>query len=168
MELAATLGWTTIAGPSGRRRIVASPEPLAVVEMEALRSLSRGDFVLVAGGGGGVPVVASGEGFTGVEAIVDKDATSALLAIGLDAERLVILTDVDGIHLDHEGPGERLLERATPAELRRHEFEPGSMAPKVEAVCRFVEATGRPASVGHLASAPEVLAGAAGTVIDPD
>ncbi len=162
-SLARANGWYLTAGDRGVRRIVASPPPLRVVELDAIRALLLAGLVVVAGGGGGIPV-ATGD-HRGVEAVVDKDLTSALIAERLDADRLVILTDVDAVHLDHGRPECRPLTRTTPAELRAHHFAPGTMGPKVAAVCRFVEATGNPAAIGALDSAAEVLAGTAGTTI---
>jgi carbamate kinase len=119
---------------------------------------------VICAGGGGIPVVSTaGGGLRGVEAVVDKDLTAALLAVALEADALLLLTDVDSVYDDWPEPARRPLRRATPAALRARRFAPGSMGPKVEAACRFAEATGRDAAIGALADAARVLAGEAGT-----
>ena len=120
---------------------------------------------MVAAGGGGVPVVRDGDGLRGVEAVVDKDLTSSLLALELGADRLVILTDVDGVYEDFGGPNHCHLGRASVAELRGRDFEPGTMAPKIDAVCRFVERSGNAAVIGALYDAAAVVSGDAGTAL---
>jgi carbamate kinase len=118
-------------------------------------------------GGGGVPVVRDRSGqLSGVEAVVDKDLTAALLAEALHADALVILTDVDAIEAGHGTPSARPLGRVTVAELRSMSFPPGSMGPKIEAVCRFVEATGGIGAIGRLTDATLLLAGKAGTQVE--
>jgi carbamate kinase len=101
----------------------------------------------------------------GVEAVVDKDLTAALLARRLDADVLVMLTDVDAVHLDWGAESDRALGKVTTAELREHSFASGSMGPKVDAACRFVEATGRRAAIGSLTKAVEIVRGESGTQI---
>jgi carbamate kinase len=167
-ELAAEHGWNMVGGPRGSRRVVPSPDPVSVVEIDAVDILAKSGRAVVAAGGGGIPVARRSGRLVGVEAVVDKDLTSSLLAVELGANRLIILTDVDAIHLDHGTPESRPLARATPSQLRSVEFEPGSMGPKVEAVCRFVESTGRSAAVGSLPEAEAVIAGASGTLVEPD
>lgn len=165
-RLAAERGWTI--GPQGRgfQRLVPSPEPRAIVELRSLRKLVGEGVLLICAGGGGIPVTLDGAGaMRGVEAVVDKDLTASLLARRLDADMLVMLTDVDAVHLGWGEPGDAPLREATPAELRGFDFEPGSMAPKVEAACRFVEATGRRAVIGDLGDAPAIVRGEAGTRI---
>jgi carbamate kinase len=112
-------------------------------------------------------VTAAGGRLLGVEAVIDKDLTAALLAEELDAERLVIATDVDAVYRDWGGAGTEPIPETTPGELRRLEFAAGSMGPKVEAVCRFVERTGRPAVVGSLSELELLVDGRAGTTIAP-
>lgn len=166
-QLARQNGWHMIEGEHGSRRVVPSPDPQRIVELEAVEVLLEAGNVVIAGGGGGIPVAVIGGYLVGVEAVVDKDLTSALMAQELGADRLVVLTDVDAVYLDHGEPTARPLADTTPAELRGHRFATGSMAPKVEAVCRFVEATGAEASIGALDDAESVLAGVAGTTIRP-
>ncbi|MDH3683973.1 MAG: carbamate kinase, partial [Acidimicrobiia bacterium] len=164
-RLAEENGWHLVEGEQGFRRVVPSPEPQQIVELEAIEVLLEADRVVVAGGGGGIPVAVIGDQLVGVEAVVDKDLTSALLAQALGADRLIVLTDVDAVYLDHGEPSARPIVDTTPAELRRFRFAPGSMGPKIEAVCRFVETTGAEASIGALQDADAVLAGDAGTTI---
>jgi carbamate kinase len=163
-RLAAERGWTLAAHGGGFQRVVASPEPRAILELETVRVLVEAGAVVICAGGGGVPVVFTETGgWAGVEAVVDKDLSTALLAEGLGADLLMLLTDVDAVYEGWGSPGARALSRVTPEALRRLELEPGTMGPKAEAVCRFVEATGRPAAIGALEDAPSILRGARGT-----
>lgn len=160
-------GWRFAQDGTWWRRVVASPEPRQLLELESIRTLSSGGTLLVCAGGGGVPVVRDEEGqLHGVEAVIDKDLTAALLARDLGAEALVILTDVSGVQLDFATERAALVRRAGPAYLRSKRFPAGSMGPKVEAACRFVEATGRRAMIGSLDEADKVASGTAGTVIE--
>jgi carbamate kinase len=165
-RLAAERGWSIGPDGDGFRRLVPSPEPQAIVELRSLRTLIDAGALVICAGGGGIPVALNGDGsMHGVEAVVDKDLTAALLARRLDADVLVLLTDVDGVHLDWGGEGDRALGRVSAEELRRHDFAPGSMGPKVAAACRFVEATGRRAAIGELTKAVEIVRGESGTQI---
>lgn len=165
-RLAGERGWTIGPQGDGFQRLVPSPEPRAIVELRSLRKLIGDGALLICAGGGGIPVTLNGAGaMHGVEAVVDKDLTASLLARRLDADMLVMLTDVDAVHLGWGEPGETPLREATPAELRKCDFERGSMAPKVEAACRFVEATDRRAVIGDLRDAPAIVRGEAGTRI---
>lgn len=167
-------GWT-IVEDSGRgfRRVVPSPEPLAIVELDAIRTLLDAGFVVAAVGGGGIPVVQLPNGdYQGVEAVIDKDFASSLLANLLDADLFVISTAVDSVCLDYKKPTERKLARLTVAEAKKHlaegQFGKGSMAPKIEAVIRYLEKGGKKAII----TCPEqlenaVLTETAGTVIEP-
>lgn len=166
-SLAATKGWAVGRDGDSLRRLVASPDPVRVVQAPLIRSLLRQGILVVCAGGGGIPVVDDGGQRRGVAAVVDKDLASSLLARQLGAEMLVCLTDVEGVMADWDGPGARLIRRTSPAALRSMSFAPGSMAPKIEAACRFVEATGRPAAVGNLEDVEAVIAGEAGTLISP-
>jgi carbamate kinase len=123
-------------------------------------------FLVVCAGGGGVPVVddATG-GHRGVEAVVDKDLTSSVLAAELGADLLLLATDVDAVYADWGTPHQRPIRSATPAALRAREFPSGSMWPKVEAACRFVEQTAARAAIGALEQIPQLLAGTAGTQV---
>lgn len=167
-RLAAQRGWAIGPHGEGFQRLVPSPEPRAIVELRSLRRLIGDGVLTICAGGGGIPVAIDGAGaMHGVEAVVDKDLTASLLARRLEADALVMLTDVDALHLDWGRPEEIALADATPTELRRHRFEPGSMGPKVEAACRFVEATGGRAAIGALSDAPAIARGEAGTQIAP-
>jgi carbamate kinase len=166
-QLAAERGWALHREGDGLRRVVPSPEPLALRNVDLIRSLSDDGVVVVCAGGGGIPVVIEGDLTHGVEAVVDKDLTSSLLAIGLEADLLVCLTDVDGVYEGWGSDTPRILAEVTPSALRSMAFEVGSMAPKVEAACRFVEATGRRAAIGSLADAAAIVDGSAGTSVVP-
>jgi len=160
-------------GEKGWRRVVASPEPLAVLDVEAARTLLDAGYVVVAAGGGGIPVVREPDGrLRGVEAVIDKDLTAALLATALDCDVLVIATDVDHASVGFGSEGQRDLGRVSLAELRRlaeaGEFASGSMGPKVEAVIRFVATGGRRGVITSLAHITDALDGGYGTVVDPD
>jgi carbamate kinase len=148
---------------------VPSPEPAELLDLPVIQMLLDRKTVVVCSGGGGVPVMAvNGTGQTrGVEAVVDKDLTAALLARQLDADVLLLLTDVAAVQDGYGTPRARPIRRATPAELRARDFPVGSMGPKIEAVCRFVEATGKLAAIGRLGDAQALLAGQAGTLIAP-
>ncbi|MGX6447492.1 carbamate kinase [Patulibacter sp. S7RM1-6] len=166
--LADERGWTIAADGPWWRRVVASPDPKRIVQLGAIRRLVDGGFVVVCAGGGGVPVVADGTGERGVEAVIDKDLASALVATDLDADVLVLATDVDAVYLDWGTPQQRAVATATPTWLREQGFPGGSMGPKVEAVARFVAATGRRAAIGRLEDLAELIDGTAGTQIRPD
>ncbi len=164
--LAARLGWTIAADGPRWRRVVASPEPLGLVEIETVRSLADAGVLVVCGGGGGVPVTQSEGGeLTGVEAVVDKDLTAAKLAIALKADRLLVLTDVPAIVRGYGTPDARPIEAIDTDALSAMTFPAGSMGPKVEACLRFVRASGQPAAIGALTDASDILAGRAGTTI---
>lgn len=160
-------------GEKGWRRVVASPEPLAVVDSPAIHALVDAGFVVVCAGGGGIPVVddkQDGHGLRGVEAVIDKDLTAAILAREVEADTLVIATDVPNVMVDFGTPSARPLGRVTAAELREHaaagQFARGSMGPKVAAALRFVEAGGSRSvitSLEHIADA--VQGDDAGTVL---
>jgi carbamate kinase len=162
-------GWTIARDGDHFRRVVASPEPLRIVELSAIRMLVDTGAIVVCTGGGGIPVTMNGAGtLRGVEAVIDKDLAAELLARGVDADFLLLLTDVDAVQRDWGTPAARPISRATPSELRGLEFANGSMGPKVEAACRFVEATGGTAGIGALEDAAAIVAGTAGTLVVPD
>lgn len=163
-RLAAARGWRIAPDGAGWRRVVASPEPRRVLELDAIRLLVAAGVLVVCAGGGGVPVAAGPAGWRGVEAVVDKDLASALLARALGCDALLLLTDVDAVYDDFAGPAPRPIAAATPGELRARRFAPGSMGPKVEAACRFAAAGGR-AAIGCLDDAAALLAGRAGTQV---
>jgi carbamate kinase len=154
-------------GPHGHQRLVPSPEPLEIVEERVIRTLVNANAVVIALGGGGVPVVRSDGRLIGVEAVVDKDIASALLARRLQADLLVLLTDVDRIYLDFGSDRARGLDKVTTSELHRAfvagQFPPGSMGPKVEAALQFVDAGGREAIVAAHDQLDLAIEGRAGT-----
>lgn len=167
-ELAGERGW--VVKPDGEywRRVVPSPEPKEIVQLGAIRQLVEGGFLVVCVGGGGVPVVQEAERFEGVEAVIDKDLASALLAVGLGADVLVLATDVDAVYQGWGTSEQRRVATATPAWLRAEDFAAGSMGPKVEAACRFVEGGGERAAIGQLADLPALIVGEAGTQVRAD
>ena len=163
--LAAEHGWHVAADGDGWRRVVPSPQPREILPVGSIRSLVERGCLVICAGGGGIPVVSRKGTWQGAEAVIDKDLTAALLAERLEAEVLVMLTDVEAVESDWGTPAARRLQRITPSGLREHDFAAGSMGPKVEAACRFVEATGGRAAIGALRSAVAVVAGEAGTQV---
>jgi carbamate kinase len=160
-------------GARGWRRVVASPEPLVVLDAPTIRILADAGYVVVGAGGGGIPVVRDpAGGLRGVEAVIDKDLAAALLARDVGAEVLVIATDVAHVVLGYGTDDERPLERTTAAELREtagnEGFASGSMGPKVEAAIRFVEAGGRRAVITSLEMIEQAVHGRAGTVVEAE
>ncbi len=165
-QLADARGWTFASDGPHQRRVVPSPEPREILEIETIRLLVRYGVLVIAAGGGGIPVVVTPSGgVRGVEAVVDKDLASALLAGRLGADALLLLTDVYAVERDWGTPNAAPIRQATPVELRRLHFAAGSMGPKVEAACRFVEGGGRLAGIGNLGEAADILTGQAGTMI---
>jgi carbamate kinase len=165
--LAADAGWSIAPDGDGFRRVVASPKPKRIFEIRPIRQLLDQGTIVVCAGGGGIPTMFDEHGdLHGVEAVVDKDATSAMLAEQLDADLLVIATDVDGVYLDWGTPQSRRLERATPDELDGLGLAEGSMGPKVQAAARFVRATGKRAVIGSLEDLADMVGGTAGTVVE--
>jgi carbamate kinase len=160
-------------GARGWRRVVASPEPLEVLDAPTIKLLADTGYVVVGAGGGGIPVVRDPDGaLRGVEAVIDKDLSAALLAPAVGADVLVIATDIEHVLLGYGTPQQRPVERATPAELRAYaennEFASGSMGPKVEAVVRFVENGGRRAVITSLDRIEDAVHGRAGTVVEEE
>jgi carbamate kinase len=167
-RIAAERGWSIGRDGKAFRRVVASPAPLRVLELRTIQLLLGAGHVVVCAGGGGIPVVqAAGGAVHGVEAVVDKDLTSSLLAAELHSDRLLLLTDVPGVYTQWPDPPGAPLGAVSAESLRTFVFAPGSMAPKVEAACRFVERTGKTAAIGALQDAMDILAGTAGTQIRP-
>lgn len=162
-------GWRMMEDAGrGWRHCVPSPEPRAIVNLGVLRALLDAGVLVIAGGGGGIPVVRDAHGaWQGVQAVIDKDLISALLARALGIEDLLILTAVERVAIDYGTPRERHLERVTASELRAHQraghFAKGSMGPKVEAALRHIERGGARAIIGHLEHAAAALEGSSGT-----
>jgi len=157
--------------PDGTRRLVPSPAPLELLDAEVLAMMLDAGALVVAAGGGGIPMVRRQGELVGVGAVIDKDRAAGLLATTVGASRLVVLTDVEGVALDLGTPAQRWLRRVMPGELRRHQgagqFPEGSMGPKVDAVAAFVEQTGGTAAIGSLAELGAVVSGERGTQVEP-
>jgi len=165
-------GWP-VAEDAGRgwRRVVPSPEPLAIVEIDAIRALVHDGFVVTAVGGGGIPVVRNASGdYRGVEAVIDKDLASSLLAISLKADLFIVSTSVCKVYLDFKKPAQRAVDRLSLADARRYlaegQFGGGSMAPKIEAIVRFLEQGGSRAVVTCPEELEQAVEGRAGTVME--
>jgi carbamate kinase len=168
VRLAADHGWDVREDGQSWRRVMPSPEPAELVELDTIRLLMRQGVTVVCAGGGGIPVVDDGSGgLRGVEAVVDKDLTAAVLARAVGADALLLLTDVDAVVDGYGTPQARPIRRATVREMRARSFPAGSMGPKVEAACRFVEATGGIAAIGRLDHASALLNGTTGTTVVP-
>lgn len=155
--------------PDGRafRRVVASPQPVRVLGLQAIRWLLERGTLVIAAGGGGIPVARykGTKDLQGVEAVIDKDLCSSLLARELQADLLVIATDVSAVFLDGGKPNQNALNKVTPQELSQHDFAAGSIGPKVEAAQAFVLATGKRAVIGSLEQIEGMLEGSAGTQV---
>lgn len=155
-------GWQLAPDEGGVRRVVPSPEPAALLEAQAIAALASRGTLVTAAGGGGVPVVMTEGGYRGVEAVVDKDLSSARLALDLSADWLLLLTDVPGVY-PVEGRQQGIIRRATPALLRSMGLPAGSMGPKAEAACRFIEASQGSAAIGAIEETDAIVRGSAGT-----
>ncbi|ABL77582.1 carbamate kinase [Thermofilum pendens] len=165
-------GWTLVNVPGkGWRRVVPSPRPKRIVELEVVKRLAGEVDIVVAVGGGGIPVVRSGKGYEGVDAVIDKDLASSLLAQELNAEKFVILTDVEGVYLDYGTPSQRLVEELCAREalelVNKGVFPRGSMGPKVEAAALYAAKTGKVAVIAHLDRMLEAVEGGSGTRVLP-
>jgi carbamate kinase len=168
-RLARRWGWQVSRDGTSWRRVVASPEPLAVVELATIKMLLADGAVVICAGGGGIPVCRGADGtLRGVEAVVDKDLSTSLLARSVDADALLLLTDVPALELDFGTSNARPISSITTRALERMTFPAGSMGPKVTAACRFVRESGKTAAIGRLEDAVELLAGKKGTTITDD
>ena len=165
-RLARERGWTVKRDGRGWRRVVPSPRPLSILEIEAIDWLLEKGAIVICAGGGGIPVAREADGTVrGVEAVVDKDLASALLAREVGAERLILATDAPAVEVGWGTPGARAIRSTSPEALERLDFPAGSMGPKVEAACLYARATGRPAVIGALERLDALLAGTAGTMV---
>jgi carbamate kinase len=167
-QLAAEKGWVFKQDGDRWRRVVPSPEPKRIFEIRPIQWLIEKDVVVICAGGGGVPTMYSPKvdrTLVGVEAVIDKDLASELLASEIDADLFVMVTDVDGVYQDWGTPQQRRLERVSAAELEEFSFAAGSMGPKVKAAVRFVEHTGQRAAIGALSDIEEIVDGRAGTQV---
>jgi len=163
-NLARERNWQIVPDGNGFRRAVPSPRPCRIIEIEAIRILLEAGVLVVCLGGGGIPVNANEE-TKGVEAVVDKDFSAALLAQQLDADLLLLLTDVDGVYTDWNSEVASRINKISPTALRTMEFDPGSMGPKVLAACEFATHKGKRAAIGSIEQASQILSGNAGTQI---
>ncbi|WP_028927868.1 carbamate kinase [Pseudonocardia acaciae] len=165
-RLAAERGWRVRPDGPSWRRVVPSPEPAELVELPLIELLTERGTTVVCAGGGGIPVTRDATGrLDGVEAVVDKDLTAGLLAHAIDADALLLLTDVDAVYDQYGTARATAIRRATAGHLLGRSFPAGSMAPKIEAACRFVDAGGRLAAIGRLDDAERLLTGDTGTTI---
>ena len=169
-EEAAHLEYPTIETPRGYRRVVASPYPVTIIEKKEVQQLIQQDFIVICCGGGGIPVVRNGRAFQGVDAVIDKDLASSVLAVEVGTDLLVIATDVEGVMENFNTPDERLIDRMSPAEaetfLQNDKNGTGSMAPKVTAAMNFVRRTGKRAVITSVEKITEAINGEAGTKIE--
>ena len=165
--LAAARGWTVAPDGDHWRRVVPSPEPREILGLGAIRLLVEAGVVVISTGGGGIPVVARQDAsFEGVEAVIDKDRASGLLASQIGADRLLMLTDVDAVYVDFAKPEARAISTAGADSLRAEDFAEGSMGPKVAAAQRFATLTGNAAAIGRIEDASAIVRQAAGTWIE--
>lgn len=168
--LAANPEWTIKQDGAYFRRVVASPQPQEILELQTLKTLvAAGNITMICGGGGGVPVASDSSGkLKGVEAVIDKDRASRLLAEGLEADAFLILTDVQAVATNFGQPDSKDIRCATPEAMTALNFAAGSMGPKVEAAVAFVRNGGKMAAIGSLMQAAEILTMDSGTVITND
>ncbi|TSE13313.1 carbamate kinase [Mesorhizobium intechi] len=167
-RLASERGWQI--GPDGDkwRRVVASPKPLEILEASVISFLVERGVIVICTGGGGVPVIARDDGsLCGVEAVIDKDLASSLLARALKADMLLMLTDVDAVYVGYGTASAHALRRVTAREISGRNFPAGSMGPKVGAAIEFAEETGKPAAIGKLDDAVAIVRGERGTWVAP-
>ena len=164
-------GWSFHSDGDAYRRVVPSPRPQRIFELRQIRWLLEKDAIVICAGGGGIPTMYEADGsLVGVEAVIDKDHASGLLAVGVEADRFIMATDADGVYLDWKQPTQRRIRLAHPDALDEvaDQFPPGSMGPKVTAACDFARATGNMAGIGALEDIQGLVAGEAGTIITTD
>jgi carbamate kinase len=167
-RIAAQKGWIFEQDGTKWRRVVASPEPKRIFEVRPIKWLLERGTVVICAGGGGIPTLydpGAERTLIGVEAVVDKDACSELLAREIEADLFIMATDAEAVFLDWGTPKQRGIHRAHPDAMQKHEFPAGSMGPKVDAACRFARATGRTAAIGALADIPAIVRGEKGTLV---
>jgi carbamate kinase len=162
-------GWTMAPDGKGFRRVVPSPLPKRIFQIRPVKWLLEKGCIVICAGGGGIPTMYKpGRKLYGVDAVVDKDRASALLARELEADLFIMATDADAVYLDWGKPTQRAIRRTSPEALAKHDFAAGSMGPKVEAAIEFVEKTGKTAAIGALADVERIAAGEAGTIVTPE
>ena len=170
-RIGAEKGWAFKQDGNKWRRVVASPKPKRIFESRPIHWLLEHGTIVICAGGGGIPTVYDPDRertLRGVEVVIDKDFAGALLARDIEADMYIMATDAEGVYLDWGKPTARCLRRTTPAELAQYEFPAGSMGPKVAAACEFVATSGHKAVIGALADIEQMVAGEAGTLIEPD
>jgi carbamate kinase len=168
-RLRAEKGWRMKPDGDKWRRVVASPEPKQIFEIRPIKWLLERGTIVIAAGGGGIPTTyAPGRRLIGVEAVIDKDFCSELLARQLEADVFIMATDADAVYVDWGKPSAKAIRQASPQAIRAFPFPAGSMGPKVDAACRFVERTGKRAAIGALTDLEGMLTGEAGTTITND
>jgi len=169
-RIATDKGWAFGQDGDSWRRVVPSPTPQHIIEIRPIRWLLEHGTIVICAGGGGIPTMyepGAEQKLIGVEAVIDKDLCSELLARELDADLFVMLTDVSAVYLDWGKPSQRPIRYASPAALREFTFAAGSMGPKVEAACHFAASRGKPAAIGALPDLGRIMAGEAGTTVHP-
>ena len=166
-NLAKQRGWHIAQDGDNFRRVVASPRPKRILELGIIGMLVQQGVLVICAGGGGIPVILRKDGsLIGIEAVIDKDLASALLARQLKADVFLMLTDVDAVYKDWSKPQQRAIRRISPQAIQHYAFAAGSMEPKIKAACEFVEQSGGIVGIGRLQDANAILAGEAGTLID--
>ncbi|MDO4906905.1 carbamate kinase [Neisseria sp.] len=164
--VAAEKGWTMAQDNDKYRRVVPSPLPTRIFGLKPLKTLIENNYILICAGGGGIPTYYDESGrLCGAEAVIDKDLATALLAASVDADMLVIATDIDGVYLDWGTEKQRLVHAANPDEIEKIDFAAGSMGPKVQAAANFARSTGKTAVIGALRDIERIVSGGAGTRI---
>ncbi|HHP0511442.1 TPA: carbamate kinase [Vibrio harveyi] len=166
-QLAEANHWVVKPDGSHWRRVVPSPKPQEILEIKAIKELLEKEHLIICGGGGGAPVIEKDGAYVGFEAVIDKDMTAALIAEQIGAEHLLILTDGTHVCLNWGTPQEQKLENVTIEQMKQYSFPAGSMGPKVDACCQFVEKTGQSGHIGDLSFALEIIEGKSGTHIQP-
>ena len=163
-DLATLKGWNIKQDGDYWRRVVPSPEPHRIFQLRPIHWLLEKGTVVICAGGGGIPTSYKDNGkLEGVEVVIDKDRASSLLAFELEADLLIMATDTDGVYLDWGGESEKIISKTTPEEISKYSFNKGSMGPKVEAACSFVERSGQRAVIGSLKDIEKMVSGISGT-----
>ena len=163
-DLAKLKGWEIKQDGDYWRRVVPSPEPHRIFQLRPIHWLLEKGTVVICAGGGGIPTSYKDNGkLEGVEVVIDKDRASSLLAFELEADLLIMATDTDGVYLDWGGDSEKIISKTTPEEISKYSFDKGSMGPKVEAACSFVERSGQRAVIGSLKDIEKMVSGISGT-----
>ncbi|MBY3788194.1 carbamate kinase [Photobacterium carnosum] len=164
-DLAEKFHWTVKSDGEYFRRVVPSPKPTGIIECDAIETLISKGHLVICTGGGGIPVVRENDKLVGIEAVIDKDMSAAFLAKQINADALLILTDADAVYLNWGKPTQKALKNTTPKELANYTFDAGSMGPKIEASCEFIQQGGKLVGIGGLQDGLNILKGQAGTNI---